>query len=71
MKKKISIRFSGLSFDMELEEGFAMSLEPELAHLFNLDGNNSVKHLLEAYIKKSYEVYLLKRTVKENITKLS
>ena len=71
MKKKISISFAGIAFDMELDANFAQSLEPELQQLFTLDGNNSVKHLLEAYIKKSYEVYSLKHTVQENISKLS
>lgn len=71
MTKKISLRFANTSFDMELDRAFAKSLEPELETLFNAQGNNDVKHLLEAYIKKSYEVYSLKQTIKQNIEKLS
>lgn len=70
MTKKISIRFSGSTFDMELDEDFANSLEPELEQLFQLDGNNNVKHLLQAYIKKSYELYSLKLSVKQSIAKI-
>ncbi|KIM11310.1 MAG: hypothetical protein KU37_06630 [Sulfuricurvum sp. PC08-66] len=71
MTKKIHLTIGGASFDMELEEEFARAIEPELAHLFNLDGNNSVKRLLEAFFKKSYEVHELKRALQSTINKLN
>ena len=70
MTKKIQLNIGGASFDMEFDEAFAKHIEPELNHLFNLEGNNNVKRLLEAFIKKSYELYELKRSVQQSISKL-
>lgn len=68
--KKVTLKFGGSSFDIDLEEGFAQSLEPELKDLFQSNSNNDIKALLQAYIAKSYELYELKKEIKVGISKL-
>jgi hypothetical protein len=68
--KKVELKFGGSSFHIDLEEGFAKSLEPELEELFKSNSNNDIKVLLQAFIAKSYELYELKQEVQKSIHKL-
>lgn len=68
--KKVELKFGGSSFHIDLEEGFANSLEPELDALFKSNSNNDIKVLLHAFIAKSYEVYELKQQIQNSINKL-
>ena len=69
MSKKITLTVNGSRFDIDLEEGFAEYIEGELEENFNVHGNNDIKSLLQAYVKKNYELYqseqLLQRTLKK------
>lgn len=67
---KISLKVGGSSFNIDLEEEFAKSLKPELDYIFKQDSNNEIKVLLEAFIKKSYDLYTLKKEIKSNIDKI-
>lgn len=68
--KKVALKFGGSQFNIDLEEGFAEDLEPELETLFKSNSNNDIKVLLQAYVQKSYELYQLKKDVKKNIEAL-
>jgi len=68
--KKVTLKFGGSSFHIDLEEGFAQELEPELEKLFKSNSNNDIKDLLHAFVQKSHELYELKKSVKKNIDKL-
>ena len=69
MSKKITLTVNGSRFDIDIEDGFAIYIEQELDDNFNVHGNNDIKTLLQAYIKKNYEVYeskqMLERTLKK------
>lgn len=67
---KVSLRIGGSSFDIELDSDFASSMMPELNLLFRQDTNNDTKLLLQAYIKKSYELYELKKSLALSIKKI-
>ena len=68
--KKVELKFGGSQFHIDLEEGFAEDLEPELETLFKSNSNNDIKVLLQAYVKKSYELYELKKDIKKSIDTL-
>ena len=57
MSKKITLTINSSRFDIDLEDIFARYIEKDLEDKFNLNGNNNIKTLLQAYVKKSYELF--------------
>ena len=57
MSRKIGLHILGRRFDVDVEDSFADFLEEEMVKDFNIDGNNDAKKMLQAYVKKSYELY--------------
>lgn len=57
MSKKITLTISGSKFDIELEEEFAAFLLKQIDEDFNPAGNNDIKVLLQAYVRKNYKLY--------------
>ncbi len=68
MSKKLGLNIGGRRFDVDLDDQFAAFLEKEMKKDFNLDGNNDIKQLLQAYVRKNYELYLQEQKIEE-ITK--
>ncbi len=58
MSQKIGLYVSGRRFDVDVEDEFASYLEERIAKDFNKDGNNDVKSLVQAYVRKNYELFL-------------
>lgn len=71
MSKKITLTINGSRFDIDLEDGFAHYMEDELETVFNVHGNNDIKTLLQAYIKKNHEMYESKQMLERSLKKLS
>ncbi|WP_200762667.1 hypothetical protein [Nitrosophilus alvini] len=69
--KKISLTIAGKTYDINLDDAFAGKLLEELEKEFNLEGNNSVKTLLEAYLKKNYECFQSEKKLQELIKKIN
>ncbi len=65
--KKISISIAAKKYDISVSEEFAKVFEREIEETF-VQGNNDIKTLLSAYVKKSYEKFLLEKEI-ENIDK--
>ncbi len=69
MSKKITLTVNGSRFDIDLEDSFAAYIEKDLEEKLNLHGNNDIKTLLQAYVKKNYELFeaeqMLKNTMKK------
>ena len=57
--KKITLTINGSRFDIDVESRFAEYLEQQMREDLNMDGNNSFKTLLQAYVRKNYELYEL------------
>jgi hypothetical protein len=57
MSKKIGLHIGGRKFDVDVDENFAPFLEHQMAKDFNVEGNNDLKVLLQAYIRKTHELY--------------
>jgi len=70
MSKKITLTVNGTRFDIDLEDGFAEYVEAEIAENFNVEGNNDIRRLLQAYIKKNHEVYEAEKMLDNTIKKL-
>ena len=70
MSKKIGLHIGGRRFDVDVEDKFASFLENEMAKDFNIDGNNDLKTLLQAYVRKNHELYLQNQKIEKMLKKL-
>ena len=70
MSKKISLRIGGRNFDIDVDENFLQFIEYQMAKDFNRDGNNDLKILLQAYIGKTYELYIQEQKIEKILKKL-
>jgi len=69
MSKKICLHIGGRRFDVDVEDDFALFLEHQMSKDFNIEGNNDLKLLLQAYVRKSHELYMQEQKVEELIKK--
>ena len=58
MSQKIGLHIGGRRFDVDVDDEFAPFLKHQMAKDFNVEGNNDLKKLLQAYVKKTHELYL-------------
>ena len=70
MSKKISLHIGGRHFDLNVDKQFAVFIEHQMAKDFNVDGNNDLKVLLQAYMRKSYELYTQEQKIDEILKKI-
>jgi hypothetical protein len=68
--KKITLTINGSRFDIDVETEFAKYLEEEMAKDLNPEGNNSFKTLLQAYVRKNYELYAQEKEMEALIERL-
>ena len=69
MSKKISISIERKDFDVDVSDDFAEYLEMKLLEDFDMQGNNGIKTLLKAYIKKNYELYMQDKNIENLLQK--
>jgi hypothetical protein len=70
MSKKLGLHIGGRRFDVDVEDKFAIFLEQQMSDDFNIDGNNDLKILLQAYVRKNHELYIQNQKVEEILKKL-
>jgi hypothetical protein len=70
MSKKIGLHIGGRKFDVDVDENFAPFLENTMAKDFNIDGNNDLKIILQAYVRKTHELYMQEKKMSEIIRKM-
>ncbi len=70
MTKKIGLHIGGRRFDVDVEDEFALFLEHQMSKDFNIEGNNDLKLLLQAYVRKNHEIYMQERKIEEITKKL-
>lgn len=70
MKKKIGLNVGGRKFDVDVDEKFSKFLEEQMEKDFRLEGNNEVKVLLHAYVRKNHELYMQEMKIEEILNKL-
>ena len=57
MSKKIGLYIGGRRFDVDIDNEFAKYLEVQMESDFNIEGNNEIKIVMQAYVRKTYELY--------------
>ncbi|WP_418640652.1 hypothetical protein [Sulfurimonas sp. ST-27] len=70
MSKKIGLHIGGRRFDVDVEDKFANFLQKQMIKDFNMEGNNDIKVLLQAYVRKNHELYLQNQKVEEILVKI-
>ena len=70
MSKKISLHIVNRKFDVDVDEKFAPFLESQILKDFNTEGNNDIKALLQAYVKRSHELFMQERKIESILKKL-
>jgi hypothetical protein len=69
MSKKIGLYIGGRRFDVDVEDEFAKYLEVEMESDFNIEGNNELKSVMQAYVRKNYELYIQNKDIKSILDK--
>jgi len=70
MSKKIGLHIGGRRFDVDVEEKFAKFLEEQMEKDFNIEGNNDLKVLLQAYVRKNHELYIQNQKIDKILEKI-
>ncbi len=70
MSKKVSLTVNRSRFNLELDDAFAEYLLAQLEQDFKLDGNNDIKLLLQAYVKKNFECFEQENEIARLIDKI-
>jgi len=70
MSKKIGLYIGGRRFDVEVDDEFAKYLEEQMLKDFNIEGNNELKTVMQAYVRKTYELYQQDKDVVKIIKKI-
>lgn len=70
MTKKIGLHVGGRRFDVDVENDFALFLEHQMSKDFNVEGNNDLKLLLQAYVRRTHDIYIQDQKIEEITKKL-
>ncbi len=57
MATKLSLTLNAKRYDIDVEDDFAKFLSTQMAEDFNVSGNNDLKLLLQAYVRKNFALY--------------
>lgn len=57
MKTKVTLTLNAKRYDIDVEEDFARFLTEQMKQDFEFHGNNDLKLLLQAYVRKSFALY--------------
>lgn len=69
MSKKIGLYIGGRRFDVDVDDEFALFLEVQMENDFNIEGNNELKSVMQAYVRKTYELYQQNKDAKSILDK--
>ncbi|MDD5116994.1 MAG: hypothetical protein PHP90_00280 [Sulfuricurvum sp.] len=70
MKTKITLTLNAKRYDIDVEEDFARFLSEQMKQDFEFYGNNDIKLLLQAYVRKSFALYEQEKEVSGLIDRL-
>ena len=70
MSKKIGLHIGGRRFDVDVDNEFAVFLKAQMSKDFNVDGNNDLKLLLQAYVRKNHELFKQEKEIANILNKL-
>jgi hypothetical protein len=55
---------------VDVEDDFAKFLTSQMSKDFNIEGNNDLKVLLQAYVRKTHDLYIQERKAEEILNKI-
>ncbi|MBU1658026.1 hypothetical protein KKG72_03115 [bacterium] len=70
MSKKLGLHIGGRRFDVDVEDAFGTFLAHQMSKDFNVEGNNDLKLLLQAYVRKNHELFVQDQKMKEILKNL-
>lgn len=70
MSKKIGLHIAGRRFDVDVDDKFANFLQKQMLKDFNMEGNNDIKVLLQAYVRKNHDLYMQEEKIEEILNKI-
>ena len=69
MSTKIGLKIIGKMFEVDVDEDFAVFLHSQMQDDFNIDGNNEIKILLQAYLQKSHDLFMQEQNLQDILDK--
>lgn len=70
MNVKVSLTLNAKRYDIDVEEDFARFLTAQMEHDFSIDGNNDLRILLQAYVRKNFALYEQEKQIQHLIEQL-
>lgn len=70
MKTKVSLTLNAKRYDIDAEEDFARFLTAQMQEDFEMNGNNDLKLLLQAYVRKNVTLFEQEKQISALIEKL-
>lgn len=70
MTTKLSLTLNAKRYDIDVEADFARFLNAQMSEDFNVSGNNDLKLLLQAYVRKNFALYEQEKQIAALIDKL-
>lgn len=70
MGERLGLNIGGRRFDVDVEDSFAPFLKQQMKQDFNVEGNNELKILLQAYVRRSHDLFLQEQKIEEINNKL-
>ena len=70
MKTKVALTINAKRYDIDVEEDFARFLITQMKQDFEYEGNNDLKLLLQAYVRKSFTLYEQEKEITRLIASL-
>ena len=70
MTTKLSLTLNAKRYDIDVDAEFARFLSAQMGEDFNMTGNNDLKLLLQAYVRRSFALYEQEKQISALIDKL-
>jgi hypothetical protein len=67
---KVSLTVNAKRYDIDVEEDFSHFLTGHMNHDFQIDGNNDLRALLQAYIRTNFTLYTQEKEIMTLVEKL-
>ena len=70
MSQRIGLNIGGRRFDVDVDDAFAVFLSQQMEEDFKMDGTNDLKTMLQAYVRKTHELYMQNNKIEEILSKI-
>ncbi|OYZ59214.1 MAG: hypothetical protein B7Y17_05720 [Sulfuricurvum sp. 24-42-5] len=70
MNVKVSLTLNAKRYDIDVEEDFAHFLTSHMKHDFQIEGNNDLRALLQAYVRSNFALYTQEKEISALVEKI-